>query len=217
MEKKDIKTIITPFIYLFTIIAVITSVYFLQKSLIVYGPGQNKKPDEYTGEPPGNNDDEDGDEIVFGKLDEIIVKPFTDKDIKIVKDFYDYEAESSVQEKSLKRIKSLYLQNLGVDYSNSKVFDVIAVLSGTVMDVRDDETFGKIIEIKHENGLTSIYQSLSATNVKKGDVVNQGEVIGKSGKSNIDPDLGNHLHFELIKDGENVNPGKYYNKKVKDL
>ena len=50
--------------------------------------------------------------------------------------------------------------------------------------------------------------------VKKGDNVSQGQVLGKSGTTEIDKDLGNHLHFEMYENGGVVNPENYLNKEV---
>ena len=82
--------------------------------------------------------------------------------------------------------------------------------------VEDDELLGKIIEVKHENNLISVYQSLSSTDVKQGDTVKQGQILGKSGTSNVEKDLGNHLHFELIDNGQTVNPNDYFDKKLEE-
>ena len=65
--------------------------------------------------------------------------------------------------------------------------------------------------------MISVYQSLGEVNVSLNDVVKQNQVIGKSGTSNIDLSLGNHLHFELMVKGEVVNPEDYYFKKLADL
>ena len=73
----------------------------------------------------------------------------------------------------------------------------------------------KEIKIEHKNGLISIYQSLSDVYVKKGDPVSRGQLIGKSGTNELDKDLGNHLHFEIIENGNNVNPNNYLNKEYK--
>ena len=45
----------------------------------------------------------------------------------------------------------------------------------------------------------------------------QGQIIAKSGISNINKDLGNHLHFELYYNGKIVNPEEYYNRNVNEL
>ena len=107
------------------------------------------------------------------------------------------------------------MQNSGVDFVNKNTFDVISILEGSVTDVKEDETLGKIIEIKHDNNYISLYQSLSEVSVKKGDMVKQGQVIGKSGTNELDKELGNHLHFELYLDGQVVNPTLYLNKELK--
>ena len=108
-------------------------------------------------------------------------------------------------------------QNSGTDFVSENTFDVVAVLDGSVTDVKEDETLGKVVEIKHNNGYISIYQSLSEVSVKKGDIITQGQVIGKSGTNELDKDIGNHLHFELYYQGQIVNPEEYYDKNVEDL
>ena len=93
-------------------------------------------------------------------------------------------------------------------------FDVVSVLEGTITNVKEDETLGKIVEIKHSNDYISIYQSLSEVSVKKGDTVTQGQVIGKSGTNELDKELGNHLHFEFYANGQIVDPTLYLNKEI---
>ena len=94
-------------------------------------------------------------------------------------------------------------------------FDVIAVLEGTVTNIKEDEVTGKMIEVKNDDDYTVIYQSLSEINVKKGDIINQGQVLGKSGENEIDKEMGNHLHFEVYKNGQSINPENYLNSEVK--
>ena len=65
--------------------------------------------------------------------------------------------------------------------------------------------------------MISVYQSLSDVIVKKDDLVIQGQIIAKSGTSNINKELENHLHFELYYKGKIVNPEEYYNKSVDEL
>ena len=106
------------------------------------------------------------------------------------------------------------MQNSGVSYSSEKIFDVISVLDGIVISVENNDILGTTVEIRHDNDLISVYQSLSNVNVKKDDKVIQGQIIAKSGLSNIEKDLGNHLHFELYYKGKIVNPEEYYNKSL---
>ena len=143
-----------------------------------------------------------------------IINPYTDSSVTIGKYFYDYKGESSQQEKSIIYHNDTYMQNSGVDFVSQNIFDIIAVLNGTVTSVSDNETLGKIIEISHENGYVTIYQSLSEVSVKKGDTVSQGQVIGKSGTNELDKEIGNHLHFEFYANGQIVDPILYLNKEL---
>ena len=159
-------------------------------------------------------DDKEDREVI--KEDVKMVKPYTNEEVQILKYFYDYQAEAETQEKSILYHENTYIQNSGMDFGLTDTFDVVAVLDGTVVDVREDELLGTVIEIKHDNDFISSYQSLSEVSVKKNDTVKQGQVIGKSGTNTIDQDLGNHLHFELYKSGEVVDPSKYFDQVISD-
>lgn len=148
--------------------------------------------------------------------DTIIQKPYNDPEVKIGRTYYDYKGDENSQVNSITTHENTYLQNTGIDYINENVFDVISILDGTVITVKEDETIGKTIEIKHDNGIISTYQSLSEILVKKGDIVTQGQTIGKSGSNELEKDLGNHLHFEIYDNGQAQNPENYYNKIVKE-
>ncbi len=161
-----------------------------------------------------NNSIIEQEEVPVISQDVKMIKPYTNDKVTIAKYYYDYQADSTTQEKSILYHENTYIQNSGMDFTADEVFDVVAVLDGTVVDVREDELLGKVIEIKHDNDLISSYQSLSETSVKKNDEVKQGQVIGKSGTNSIDKDLGNHLHFELYKSGQVVDPNQYFDKVI---
>lgn len=143
-----------------------------------------------------------------------MINPYTEESVTIGKYYYDYKGESAQQEKSIIFHDNTYIQNSGIDFVNEKTFDVLAVLDGTVINVKDDETLGKIVEIKHDNDYISIYQSLSEITVSKGDKITQGQIIGKSGTNELDKEIGNHLHFELYINGQVVDPMQYLNKDI---
>lgn len=145
-----------------------------------------------------------------------IINPYTDQSVTIGKNYYNYKAEAEDQEKSIIYHENTYIQNSGVDFIYDKTFDVVAVLDGEVTNIKEDEVLGKIVEISHDNKYVSIYQSLSEINVKKGDIVSQGQMLGKSGKNELDKELGNHLHFEMYVGGQTVDPLLYLNKDVQD-
>lgn len=147
----------------------------------------------------------------------VIVRPYLNNDVKLSKSFYDYKADSKSQENSIILFEDTYMQNSGVDYSLEEVFDVISILDGSVISVKEDNLLGTTVEVRHSNDLISVYQSLSEVIVKEGDELIQGQIIAKSGISNINKDLGNHLHFELYYKGTIVNPEEYYNKDINEL
>lgn len=148
---------------------------------------------------------------------ESITRPYTETNMNLVKGYYDYKAESQSQEKSLIYYEDTYIQSSGVSYSNGSAFDVVSVLPGTVKEVKEDDTLGNVITIEHVNGIVSIYQSVSDILVKAGDQVMNGQKLAKSSTSNISKELENHLYFELVINGECVNPEEYYDKTVNEI
>lgn len=71
----------------------------------------------------------------------------------------------------------------------------------------DETASGNYVEIEHGDGLRTRYTQLSAVSVVEQQSVRQGEKIGEVGSSGIS--TGPHLHFEVIKDGQYVNPQDY--------
>ncbi len=145
-----------------------------------------------------------------------IINKFIDPSVKEGKLYYDYKADEENQINSIVIRDNTYTQNTGIDYVSDNPFDVVAILEGTISSIKEEDSLGKTIEIKHDNGLISIYQSLSDISVKKGEIVTQGQVIGKSGENEVDKELGNHLHFEIYNNGKSVNPNNYLNKEVEN-
>lgn len=146
-----------------------------------------------------------------------MIYPYTDASVKIGKSYYDYQADEESQKNSIIYHDETYIQNSGIDYISDNQFDVISVLDGTVSNIKQDELLGNVVEVKHDNNYISTYQSLSKVNVKKGDQVTQGQVLGTSGENELDKEIGNHLHFELNINGQNVNPEVHLNKEVTSI
>lgn len=150
--------------------------------------------------------------------DEKIMRPYTDDKVKIVQNFYDYKGSEEEQENSIINYEQTYMQNSGVAYGGiEKEFDVISSLPGTVTSIKEDKLLGTIVEIKNTDKVTTIYQGLTNVNLKENDKINQGDIIGQSGETNINKDLGSHVVFELKIDGKYVNPEEYYDKNVNEL
>lgn len=145
-----------------------------------------------------------------------LTRPYKDSDIQILRSYYDYKADASAQEKSLIYYEGTYLQSSGVSYGRDEIFEVVSIKDGTVVEVKEDELLGKIVQIKHNDGTVSIYQGLSEVAVEKDEMVVTGQTIAKSGTSNVEKDLGNHVHFELIVSGNTVNPEEYFLQNIKN-
>lgn len=71
--------------------------------------------------------------------------------------------------------------------------------------------YGKAVIIAHPGGWKTLYAHLSRIMVRAGQYVKQGQFVGSSG--NTGRSTGAHLHFEILKDGRNINPYIYFRKK----
>ena len=154
------------------------------------------------------------DEIPVVGTSSIITRPYTDGNVTVVQGFYNYKGTEEEQENSIINYEQTYLQNSGVAYGGVDGFEVISVLDGTVVSVKEDNLLGNVVEIQNSDKVTTVYQSLSEVTVKENDKVVQGQSIGKSGTSNINKDLGSHIVFELKINGTFVNPEDYYDKDI---
>ncbi|HHW18253.1 MAG TPA: M23 family metallopeptidase [Firmicutes bacterium] len=92
----------------------------------------------------------------------------------------------------------------GIDIQVPEGTRVVAALDGIVTSVRESPSYGLVVEIEHPNGFSTVYAHLQSVFVKKDQKVKKGEAIGTAGQS------GNatapHLHFELKKDGLEIDP-----------
>ena len=95
----------------------------------------------------------------------------------------------------------------GIDMRGDTGDPVRATANGTVTVAGVNGGYGKMIEIDHGNDLTTRYGHLSEIDVKVGQSVKLGQIIGKIGSTGRS--TGPHLHYETRLDGEAVNPEKY--------
>jgi len=98
----------------------------------------------------------------------------------------------------------------GVDIAGKKDSDVFAVASGIVTEAGPKSGYGYLVEITHADGLVTRYGHNSRIFVKRGDLVTKGEVIGLMGSTGRS--TGPHVHFEVTRNGNSVNPAKYLRK-----
>jgi len=92
----------------------------------------------------------------------------------------------------------------GIDLSCEKNTRIRASSSGEVIFVGWNGGYGKLIILKHSNGLETYYGHLKTIFVKNKQHISIGMVIGRSG--NTGRTTGPHLHFEIRKNGKPINP-----------
>ena len=143
-----------------------------------------------------------------------VIRPYKDETVTIGENYYDYKADSKDQEQSITYYEGTYIQNTGVNYVSKEVFKIYSIADGQVLSITEDDITGKTIKIKHNNGLISVYQSVSEIIINENDTVSKGEQIAQSGTNNFNSDLGNHLHFELYNDNKLINPEKYFEENI---
>ena len=104
-----------------------------------------------------------------------------------------------------------WITHRGIDIKANRDTEVKSIADGSIKAIKNDPRYGTSIIISHNDGFESVYASLNSTEeLKEGDLVKQGQVIGKVGNSAVFEVLdGTHLHFELLKDAEYVNPEIY--------
>jgi murein DD-endopeptidase MepM/ murein hydrolase activator NlpD len=95
----------------------------------------------------------------------------------------------------------------GLDMRGDTGDPVRATANGTVISAGSNGGYGKMIEIEHRSGLSTRYAHLSAIDVKVGQTVRIGQIIGKIGSTGRS--TGPHLHYETRVDGDAVDPQKY--------
>ena len=79
---------------------------------------------------------------------------------------------------------------------------IYAVESEKIYCTKKQKTGGNVIFIKHDDGKVSLYGHLSKIEVKQGQKVNKGDLIGFMGNTGIT--TGNHLHFGLYSNEKNI-------------
>ena len=101
-----------------------------------------------------------------------------------------------------------WITHTGVDIKADKTTVVKAAANGKVESIKNDPRYGLTVIVSHSGGYKTVYANLlTAEYVVEGEEIEAGQTIGTVGNSSsfeIADDY--HLHFELIKDGEYLNP-----------
>ena len=211
MIKRKFKKLTVPAIYTLAICVFGASMYLVQKVVNKETFNTNEEM-EYVDKEIVNE------EIYIPVIVQtnIIKKPYINEAVSVNKAFYDQNAENENQENAIIFYENTYMQNSGIAYKHKEKFEIVSILDGTVIEIKEHEILGKTIKIRHENDLISTYQSLSEVNINVDDTVVRGQIIGMSGTSKL-YNKDYNLHFELSYQGKNVNPELYYNKSTDEL
>lgn len=217
MKKRKLKPFVVPAVYILSLAMLLTSVYFIERIInnVVFKSEDVSEVEEV--EDVVSEDTDVTNDMPVVNTEPQIIKPYVNENVKVVKNYYDYQADNASQEESILYYGDTYMQNSGIDYASDSEFEVVSILDGVITEIVDDEIMGKTVKIKHSNDLVSVYQSMGTVDFKVNDNIGQGAIIGVSGENNISRDLGNHLHFELYYKGSVVNPDDYYGKLPSEL
>lgn len=130
-------------------------------------------------------------------------KPIFGKPV-LGKVYKEFSMDSLIYSSTLDR----YATHNGVDIESELNVPVCAVLDGKIVDINEDKMMGITITIDHGDDLITVYSNLSTKEmVKIDDHVQKGDVISGIGDTTLLEALDTpHLHFEVIKDGEYVDP-----------
>lgn len=144
-------------------------------------------------------------EEVEEEPEEIVLEFIVPLEGEITKDFSD---KSLVYSETLKE----WTVHMGVDIKADRGSAVCASESGTVESIKNDPRYGLTVTIAHANGFKTIYSNLlSAEFVSEGQTVDKGQTIGSVGSSGVfEIAESEHLHFEMMENGVNVNPASYW-------
>lgn len=104
-----------------------------------------------------------------------------------------------------------WITHYGIDIKAERATVVKAAEEGTIQSIKNDPRYGLTIIIEHNNGYKTLYANLLTTEfVTEGEKVSKGQTIATVGDSAVYEIVDeSHLHFEILKNNENLNPRDY--------
>ena len=104
-----------------------------------------------------------------------------------------------------------WITHCGMDIKAEKTTVVTASAEGTVKSIKNDQRYGLTVVIEHNNGFSTVYSNLlTAEFVSVGENVKSGQTIGTVGNTASFEILDEpHLHFEILKNNEQIDPNMY--------
>jgi murein DD-endopeptidase MepM/ murein hydrolase activator NlpD len=128
------------------------------------------------------------------------IQPIKNQDLTRMASGYGYRTDPFTKKRRF---------HYGMDFSARKGTPIYATGNGVVKRADNRSSgYGKHIRIDHDFGYVSLYAHLSKYNVRRGQRVKRGDIIGYVG--NTGRSVGPHLHYEIFKDKKRINPLNFY-------
>lgn len=160
-------------------------------------------------------------EPVSAKVENVVKNEVVDNNENIVNEEkeLDFEAPASGEiikdfaQESLVYSNTLdeWTTHMGIDIKADRMSIVTAAEEGTIESIKNDPRYGLTITISHKDGFKTIYSNLLTTEfVTENEIVEKGQTIATVGDTaSFEVGDESHLHFEIYKDGNPVNPTIY--------
>jgi len=160
-----------------------------------------------------------------GSENEIFSAPIAG-DFDVTVSFFDEEAELD----ATTLVSSIFYYQVGSGkYShpssgasfraeNDAQVDVVAPLTGVVSEIIDDDPVrGTIVTLDHENGLQTVFTGVYNLEVEVGQTISQGDTLGVTGLSMLEPTSGNVVHLEVFQNGTAIDPEEAIGRALNDF
>ena len=127
------------------------------------------------------------------------IQPVSNRDLRRMASGFGYRIHPIYKTRKL---------HTGMDFSAPVGTDIYATGNGKVVEATYDRGYGYHVIIDHGFGYKTLYGHMSKIQVKPGQMIKRGEVIGLVG--NTGTSTAPHLHYEVIKNGNKINPVNFY-------
>lgn len=146
------------------------------------------------------------------EVDKNIEKTETKKEVNFTKPtegeiICEFAKDNLIYSETLKE----WITHTAIDIKADKTSVIKASADGIVRSIVNDPRYGLTVVIEHDDGYQTVYSNLlTAEFVVEGEEVKQGQTIGTVGNTaSFESEMEDHLHFELLKDGEYMDPAIY--------
>lgn len=119
----------------------------------------------------------------------------------------EYAKDNLIYSETLKE----WITHTAIDIKADKTSVIKSAADGIVKTILNDPRYGLTVIVEHDDGYETVYSNLlTAEFVVEGEEIKQGQTIGTAGNTaSFESSMECHLHFELLKDGEYLNPSIY--------